>query len=55
MQLQKLKGSGRIERHNALQACDLEDKLQVSAAGKAAAMLRLPQKIPTSMQLEKII
>lgn len=42
MQLQKLKG--RIEWHNALQACDLEEILQVSAAGKAAAMLSLPQK-----------
>lgn len=44
MQLQKLKGRGRIEWHNALQACDLEEMLQVSAAGKAAAMLNLPQK-----------
>lgn len=49
MQLQKLKGSGRIERHNALQACDLEDILQVSAAGKAAAMLRLPQKLHSNL------
>lgn len=49
MQLQKLKGRGRIEWHNALQACDLEDILQVSAAGKAAAMLSLPQKIHSNL------
>lgn len=45
MQLQKQKGRGRTEWHNALQACDLEEILQVSAAGKAAAMLNMCQQI----------
>lgn len=50
MQLQVNQGRGRIEWHNAVQACDLEYILQISATGKAAAMLSLPQKTLVSNQ-----
>lgn len=49
MQLQVEQGRERIEWYNALQPCDMAYILQISAAGKAAVMLSLPQKIHSSL------
>jgi len=43
----------RKEWHNALQACDLEYILQISATGKAEALLSLLQKIHSSLHATK--
>lgn len=54
MQLQIEQEREGIEWHNALQACDLEYILQVSATGKAAAILSLTQKIHSSLYATEI-